>query len=73
MKPTLFLSDEPETMRLMLEEVTSDGMAVRKSEARAGCNCDRWGHPCPGCVNRNVPPEATISSQVKSEVTKWNT
>jgi hypothetical protein len=73
MKPILLLNDEPETVRLMLGEVTSGGVAVRESEARAGCNCDRWGHPCPGCVDRNVPPEATISSQLSSEVTKWNT
>jgi hypothetical protein len=73
MKPILLLNDELETVRLMLGEVTSGGVAVRESEARAGCNCDRWGHPCPGCVDRNVPPEATISSQLSSEVTKWNT
>jgi hypothetical protein len=44
MKPTLLLNDEPETVKLMLKEIT--GAAVRKSKARAGCNCDRWGHPC---------------------------
>ena len=48
MKATLLLNDEPETVRLMLEEVTSGGVAVRESEARAGCNCDRWGHPLCG-------------------------
>ena len=21
-------------------------------KAVAGCNCDRWGHPCPSCVER---------------------
>jgi hypothetical protein len=73
MKPILLLDDEPETVRLMLGEVTSGGVAVREREARAGCNCDRWGHPCPGGVDRNVPPEATISSRLSSEVTKWNT
>jgi len=73
MKPTSLLNDEPEIVRLMLEEVASSDVAVRESEARAGCNCDRWGHPCAGCVDRNVPPEATISSQLSSEVTKWNT
>jgi hypothetical protein len=73
MKPTLLLNDEPETVRLMLTEVTSGGVAMRESEAGAGCNCDRWGHPCPGCVSRKVPLEATILSQTKSEVTQWNT
>jgi hypothetical protein len=23
-------------------------LPVRETEAVAGCNCDRWGHPCPG-------------------------
>jgi hypothetical protein len=22
-----------------------------------GCNCDRWGHPCPGCVECTIQPE----------------
>ena len=61
MKPTLLLNDEPETVRLMLEEVTSGGVAVRESEARAGCNCDRWGHPCAGCLERNKPNESRRS------------
>ena len=51
MKPTLFLSDEPETVKLMLEEVTSGGSALREREAHVECNCDRWGHPCAGCHN----------------------
>jgi hypothetical protein len=67
MKPTLLLNDEPEIVRLILEEVTSDGMAVRENEARAGCNCDRWGHPCSGCVDRDIVPKAEtpVSSPVK--------
>ena len=35
MKPILLLNDEPETVRLMSGEVTSGGVAVRESEARA--------------------------------------
>jgi len=75
MKPTLLLNDEPETMRLMLEKVMFGGVATPESEARAGCNCDRWGHPCPGCLERNKPNESrrSMSSQLSSEVTKWNT
>ena len=39
----------------------------RGFQAVAGCNCDRWGHPCPGCVERNRQPKAElpISSPVK--------
>jgi hypothetical protein len=58
MKPILLLNDEPEIVRLMLEKVTSGGMAGHESEARAGCNCDRWGHPCAGCLDRKKPNEA---------------
>ena len=67
MEATLSLSNEPKTVRLILNEVATDELAVRQSEAHAGCNCDRWGHPCPGCVERNVRPkvETPISSPVK--------
>jgi hypothetical protein len=67
MKTILSLSDEAKTARLMLKDVALGELAVRESEADAGCNCDRWGHPCPGCVGRNIPTEAgaTISSTIK--------
>jgi hypothetical protein len=58
MKTTLLLTDEAETARLMLNHVAFDGLAVRDSEAHAGCNCDRWGHPYLGCVDRNIIPKA---------------
>ena len=61
MTPILLLSDEPETVRLMFTEVTSGGVAVRESEPRAGCNCDRWGHPCPGCDEREIQMKAQVS------------
>ena len=54
MKPILLLNDEPETVRLMLGEATSGGVAGRETEARAGCNCDRWGHPCAGCLDQKT-------------------
>ena len=68
MKPTLFLSDETETTRLMLKDVAVDELPVRDTGAHMGCNCDRWGHPCPGCVNRDLVPgmETPVSSQVKT-------
>ena len=67
MEPFLFLNDEPETARLMLRNIAFDELAVRDAEAHAGCNCDRWGHTCPGCVNRDVVPKAEtpVSSPVK--------
>jgi hypothetical protein len=30
-----------------------------KRNARS-CNCDRWGHPCPGCVEHIVQPKAEL-------------
>ena len=73
MKPTLLLSDETETTRLMLKDVPFDELPVRGADAHVGCNCDRWGHPCPGCVNPDIVPsaETPVSSSVKSEMTKW--
>ena len=74
MKATLLLNDEPETARLMLEEVTSGGVAVRESEARAGCNCDRWGHPlCGGVSTRKKTkrkPTLRFPRQSNSELSK---
>jgi hypothetical protein len=75
MKPTFLLNDEPETVRLMLEEVTSGSVAARESEARAGCNCDRWGHPCAGCLDPKKAkrkPTLRFPHQSNSEVSKWN-
>jgi hypothetical protein len=63
MKPTLLLSDEAEITRLMLKDVAP----ARETEAHMDRNCDRWGHPCPGCVNRAIVPdtETPASSPVK--------
>jgi hypothetical protein len=67
MKPTLLLSDEPEIVRLMLKEITSGGMAVRKSEARAGCNCDRWGPSVPWISRaQKTKPTPTLRFHHKS-------
>jgi hypothetical protein len=58
MKTTLLLTDELEITRLMLNDVAFDQLPVRDTEAHAGWNCDRWGHPCPGCVDRDTQPKA---------------
>jgi hypothetical protein len=59
MKTTLLLPEETETTRLMLrKDVAFDESPVRETEAHTDCNCDRWGHPCPGCVNRDIVPKA---------------
>ena len=75
MKTTLLLTDEAETARLMLKNIAFDELPLRDAEAHAGCNCDRWGHPCPGCVNRDVVLEAEtlVHHRSNSEITKWKT
>ena len=67
MNTTLLLTNEAETGRLMLKNIAFDELPLRDAEAHAGCNCDRWGHPCPGCVNRDIVPgtETPVSSPVK--------
>jgi len=55
MKTTLLLNDETTAASLLLQNAASNKVTVRKTEP-FGCNCDRWGHPCPGCVERIVQP-----------------
>jgi hypothetical protein len=75
MKNTLLLTNEAETTRLMLKDVAFDELPIRDTEAHAGCNCDRWGHPCPECVDRDIVPKAEtpVHHQSNSEITQWNT
>jgi hypothetical protein len=73
MKTTLLLSDEAETVRPMLTEVTSGGVTVAESEAGAGCNCDRWGHPVRGVSSAINPRKPTLRfhQRLNSEVNRW--
>ncbi len=54
MKPILLLSDETTPRRQLLQDAAHTNVRVYHAEASAGCNCDRWGHPCPGCIEANV-------------------
>jgi hypothetical protein len=67
MKTTLLLNDESTRAKLMLHNIAQTKVIVRQAVAVAGCNCDRWGHPCPGCDERKVQPKVKlpISSRVK--------
>jgi len=58
MKTTLLLNDETTRATLLLENVAWTELSLREPEAVAGCNCDRWGHPCPGCGNGKVETKA---------------
>lgn len=70
MKATLLLSDEAETTKLMLQDVAVDELLIRDTEAHVGCNCDRWGHPCPGCVNPDIVPGEGDSSFIVSQTVR---
>ena len=70
MKPTLLLNEKPETARLLLNEVAFAGVTVRESEARPGCSCDRWGHPCAGCLDPKKPHESRCSDLITSQTAR---
>jgi hypothetical protein len=67
MKTTLLLNDESRRATLMLQNIALAKVTLRETEAVAGCNCDRWGHPCPRCDEPKVQPKAqfSISSPAK--------
>ena len=54
MKTTLFLNDETVQTRLLLQNAAPAKVKLGEAEAVAGCNCDRWGHPCSGYGHSNV-------------------
>jgi hypothetical protein len=67
MKMTLLLNDEPKTTRLLLKEVAFAESAARENEDLAGRNCDRWGHPCSGCVERTIRTEKETPTHHQSQ------
>jgi hypothetical protein len=68
MKPILLLTDEIGAGNPTLQDIAGIPVKVSQSAGAPGCNCDRWGHPCPDCVERNVQPDAElpISAGAKS-------
>jgi hypothetical protein len=50
MKTILLLPDEAAPPTQLLQDVVAAKMPFRETETVPGCNCDRWGHPCPSCV-----------------------
>jgi hypothetical protein len=57
-KTILLLEDGNTQAKLMSQSPAQTKGFVRETEAVAGCNCDRWGHPYPGCVNGNAGTKA---------------
>jgi len=70
MKTILLLHDEATQPTQRLQNALPTKVPVRESEAVAGCNCDRWGHPCPGCVERPRPLPATrvIAQNARTQI-----
>ena len=60
MKTILLLHDEVTRPTQLLQDTVSTKIPFRETTAVAGCNCDRWGHPCPGCVEHIVQPKAEL-------------
>ena len=68
MKTILLLHDETRRPTHLLQNAVPARVAIREIETVASCNCDRWGHPCPGCVERVVvqpKPDLPISIPTK--------
>jgi hypothetical protein len=60
MKTILLLQDEARRPLQLLQNAMPAKVPLRDTKAVAGCNSDRWGHPCPGCVERIVQPKAEL-------------
>jgi hypothetical protein len=60
MKTNFLLDDEATRPMQLLQNAMPAKVPLREIEAVAGCNCDRWGHPCPGCVEHVVRPKAEL-------------
>jgi len=68
MKTILLLHDEARRPTRLLQNAVPARVPIREIETVAGCNCDRWGHPFPGCVERVVvqpKPDLPISIPTK--------
>jgi len=76
MKTILLLHDEARRPTHLLQNAVPARVPIREIETVAGCNCDRWGHPFPGCVERVVvqpKPDLPISIPTKKRGNTWNT
>jgi hypothetical protein len=69
MKTTLLLNNETRAAKLMLHENAPTNVIVRESAAVAGCTCDRWGHPCPGCDESKVQPKTKFAEFIPAKQT----
>ena len=50
MEKILLLNDEARRSKHLLQNAVPTRPPIGEIETVAARNCDRWGHPCPGCV-----------------------
>jgi hypothetical protein len=60
MKTILLLRDEATRPTQLLQNARPAKVPLGNTEAVAGCDCDRWGHPCTNCVERIVQTKAEL-------------
>ena len=61
METILLLHDESGSPKPRLQNVARSKLTQRPREGTPGCNCDRWGHPSPDCVEHNVQVQPKLS------------
>ena len=54
MRTILLLNDESESPQPRLQNVAGSKVTQRLSDGTPGCNCDRWGHLFPDCIEHNL-------------------
>jgi hypothetical protein len=69
MKTILSLHDETTEPTQLLHDTVRARLPLHETEAVTGCNCDRWGHPCPGCDERKVQPKAELPISSDNQTT----
>ena len=67
MKTILFLHDEATRPTQLLQDTVPTKAPFRETKAVANCNCDRWGHPCPGCVERVAQPKPEVPISIPTK------
>jgi hypothetical protein len=65
MKTILLLYDEARQPTQLLRDALPARIPARETQTVAGRNCDRWGHPCPGCVERIAQPAPELPIPTK--------
>jgi hypothetical protein len=73
MKTILLLNDESGSGKLRLQNTAVTKVTAPAREGSPGCNCDRWGHPCTDCVERNVKGNAELPISTRTKQTESST